>query len=117
VSFRPNTFGYLQRRLPKRDIHGREMFTPPQRIPLNVVRLEDVTTKSSVRADSSASRGAGDMETMSAVLMLPPNCGVVKGDIVTVLNRTVEVVSIHQRNDVFGILHHLDVGGDIKGNI
>ena len=117
MSFRPNTNGLLLRKLPKRDIHGRESFSPPNPVAISIVHLADKVEESSVRADSSASRGSAEQETLQAKILIGVNVLISKGDVIQVYGRNVEIESIHLRLDVFGRPHHQELGGNIKGNL
>lgn len=117
MSFRPNTTGMLRRKHPKRNIHGKETFEAPVPVAIAVVHLADKVEETSVRADSSASRGAGEQETLQAKILIGPGVRISKGDVIEVSNRLVEIASVHQRFDVFGSHHHNEVGGNIKGDI
>lgn len=117
MSFRPNTVGQLLRKQAKRTIHGKEMFEAPVPLPCAVVQLADKVEPSSVRADSSASRGSADQEVLQAKILVSPTTRISKGDVISIMSRLVEVASVHQRNDIFGNLHHLEIAGDIKGDM
>lgn len=115
--FRPNTTGMLLRKMPKRDIHGKEFFDVPQPVAISIVHLADKVEETSVRADSSASRGAGQQETLQAKILIGPAVRVSKGDVLLILDRRIEIASVHQRLDVFGHPHHNELGGNIKGDL
>lgn len=117
MSFRPNTVASLLRKNAKRDIHGKETFQAPVPLPCSVVILAERVIESSVRADSSASRGAADQEVLQTKILIPAHIAVKKGDVIRVLGRIVEIASVQPRNDVFGRLHHQEIGGNIKGDL
>jgi hypothetical protein len=117
MSFRPNTTGLLLRKQAKRNIHGKEFFDAPQPVAIAIVHLADKVEETSVRADSSASRGSGEQDTLQAKILVGPAVLVSEGDVIKVAGRIVEVASIHQRFDVFGRHHHNELGGNIKGDI
>lgn len=117
MSFRPNTIGSLLRKNPKRDIHGRESFVAPVPLPCSIVKLAENVEESSVRADSTASRGSAEQEVLQAKILIPLHIAVKKGDVIKVLGRNVEIASIQPRNDVFGRPHHQEIGGNIKGDL
>lgn len=117
MSFRPNTSAMLLRKRAKRDIHGKESFDLPTLIAIAVVHLADKVEETSVRADSSASRGAGEQSTLQAKILVGPKVKVTSGDVLQVMGRLVEISSVHQRNDIFGRLDHLELGGNIKGDM
>lgn len=117
MSFTPNQAGILLRKLERRDIHGREFFAHGEPLALSVVRLSEMVEETSVRADSSASRGAGDMEILQAKLLVGPMVKIKKGDVVKFRGILIEIESVHERFDVFGKPHHLELGGNIKGDM
>lgn len=114
--FRPNTTATLLRKT-GRDIHGREKFGAPVPLPCAVVSLAEKVVQSSVRADSSGSRGSAEIETLQGNILIPPTVTITEGDVIKILGRIMEVDSIEPRNDVFGRLHHQEVRGNIKGDL
>lgn len=115
--FRPNTICHILRKNAKRDIHGKESFQDPVMAPCAIVHLAHAVEPTSIRADSSASRGSADQETLAAKILFPPHIRLVKGDVIRAQGFLVEVVSIQPRLDIFGKVEHLEVGGDIKGDM
>lgn len=114
--FRSNTTASLLRKA-GRNIHGRESYSAPVSLPCSVVSLAERVVQTSVRADSSGSRGAAEEEVLQAVILIPPTFQVSKGDVIKILGRTIEIEGIEPRNDVFGRLHHQEVRGNIKGDM
>lgn len=117
MSFRPNQSGVLMRKLAKRDIHGRESFAPGVPVSIAIVHLADKVVETSVRADSSATRGAADMSTLQAKILIGTSVLISRGDVMLVRGRYVEIESIHDRIDVLGRPHHQELGGNIKGDL
>jgi hypothetical protein len=115
--FRPNTIAQLLRMLPTRTIHGKESFAGPVPIPCSIVQLADRVEESSVRADSTATRGAAEQEVLQAKILVPAHTVIKKGDVLQLQDRSVEVMSVHQRLNTRGVLDHLEIGGNIKGNL
>lgn len=115
--FIPNTSAKLLRKAAKRDIHGRESFAPAVPIRISIVSLADSVETSSVRADSTASRGAADQEVLGAKLLVPAHVKLKNGDVIEVLGRQVEIASVQPRVDVLGKLDHQEVGGNLKGDM
>lgn len=114
--FRPNTTASLLRKS-GRNIHGRESYAPAVSIPCAVVSLAERVVDSSVRADSSASRGTAEIDSLQAIILIPPTIAIAKGDVLKVSGRLVEVSSIEPRNDIFGRLHHQEIRGNLKGDM
>lgn len=117
MSFRPNHTGVLFRKSSRRDIHGRENYEPGKPIAISIVHLADKVEQTSVRADSSASRGAADMEVLQAKLLIGPTVKIARGDVIKTRGRLVEIESIHDRIDVCGRPHHQELGGNLKGDM
>jgi hypothetical protein len=115
--FIPNTNAVLLRKAAKRDIHGRESYGPAIPIRVSVVSLAEAVVESSVRADSTASRGAADQAVLQAKLLVLPDILLGRGDVIQVLGRNVEIASIQPRVDVLGSHDHNEVGGNIKGDM
>lgn len=107
--FRPNTYCYVSKRTGY-DEWGRESYGKAKRLPCSVVRLRVSREKTSVRADSSATRGRGNEVTSDALLLLPPTFGVEIGDKIEVMKYALEVVSVHPRLNIMGNHDHDEVG-------
>lgn len=106
--FRPNTFCFVSKRTGF-DEWGREQHGDRQRVPCSVVRLQDSRVKSSVRADSSASRGRAREVEADAIVLLPPTLDVEIGDLVEIVGMTLEVNGKHPRLDIMGRHDHNEV--------
>lgn len=82
-----------------------------------IIHLYDETEKTSVRADSSASRGNAEETVADARLLFKPDVAMVKGDLVEIPmpgdSITIRVTRIFRRIDVGGKPHHLDVEGSL----
>lgn len=115
--FRPNTVAQLLRKDAKRNIHGKESYQSPVPLPCAVVKLTEGVVESSVRADSTASRGAAEQEVLQAKILIPVHVAVKRGDVIRVQGRLVEIASIQPRDDVFGRPHHQEIGGNVKGDL
>lgn len=112
--FTPNARAYWQQKSPKRTLTGKETFLPPRVLPISIVTLKDGVMPTSVRADSSASRGSAEQTQAAAVFLSPPQFQIALGDIVKIGSTIIEVTGIQPRNDVFGKLDHFQVAGDIR---
>ena len=78
-----------------------------------IIRLEQSSIKTSVRADSSASRGQAIEDTAQSRLLFPANTVIKAKDRVMVAGFTLEVQSIYPRYDIQGRLDHWQVDLDI----
>lgn len=115
--FIPNQTGQVHRKQSKRNAFGKAILNPPVPIQLSVVKLGERVIPSSVRADQSATRGAAEIETLDAKLLLPPYVQVSAGDVITVLGMNVEVAGVTPRVDAMGDLDHFEVTGNLKGSL
>lgn len=111
--FIPNTKAQLRRRGP-RDVFGKEIFATPVEIPCAVVQLKEGVMESSVRADSSASRGAAEELMVQSKILIPNNVTVKKGDVLEIYGIFIEVMSSHPRINVLGDLDHYELTGTIR---
>ncbi len=107
--FRPNTFCYISQRSGFDD-WGRETYSSRRRVPCSLVRLKMTKESSSVRADSSASRGRGREISSDSIILLPPTLAVGIGDRVEFLGFQLEVESLTPRLDIMGRHDHNEVG-------
>lgn len=115
--FRPNTHGFQYSKLLARNKFGRESYESPSRIPIAVVRAERMVNNTSVRADSSSSRGAAEQTESINMLLVPKNITVKEGDVIKFLSNFMEVTGIQPRVDVCGNVDHYEVTGDIRSEL
>lgn len=108
--FRPNLTAQLIRR-GARDIFGQNAMSQPIPLRCSVVRLASSVVPSTVRADSSASRGAAEETTAQAIILVPSSTAIANGDVILVMNQRVEVTGIHPRINTRGVLDHLEIRG------
>lgn len=104
--FMPNQKGQFQRAT-GRNIDGEETYADPVNFALAVVRLAAAAEKTSVRSDSSASRGAADVMTADAKILTKTTLEV--DDLVLFNGATMRVVGTHPRYTVAGQLDHYEV--------
>lgn len=115
--FIPNTRAYWYKKNARRTITGKETFGAARLIPIGIVHIKDTTVPTTVRADSSASRGAAEEHDASAKILVPPQFPVTRGDVLKVDSSLIEITSIEPRRDVFGHVDHLEVAGDIRASL
>ena len=107
--FRPNQNCLIQKSSGKTDVYG--MPVPGRKVfeRLAIIELNLVAVKSSVRADSSASRGnAHEMEAV-AKFLLAKNTVAEIDDILLYGGNGFRIVSIFPRHDLQGRLDHHEV--------
>lgn len=107
--FIPNTKCDLHRRSTSRDNFGRFNYHPKVKAPCAVIFLDVTIQKSSVRADTSGSRGQAEQFQGDAMLLFPKNLAITEGDVTFIDNRWLEVIEVEPRRNVLGKLDHLQV--------
>ena len=80
-----------------------------ERVDCSVITLDLKLDRSSVRADSSATRGRAEQIGGDAIMLFPTSVAIEELDIVKVENRWLEVISVFQRRNVFGDHDHDEV--------
>ena len=95
------------------DVYGQEVFGPSKRVKCAIVTLDANSIKTSVRADSSASRGNADQITVKAVLLFSPKVDITFGDKISVSGVDLKVVGRFPRYTVMGVLDHIQVDASI----
>lgn len=74
-----------------------------------VLRLRRRTEKSSVRADSSASRGNAEETQVDAILLAPPKTAMKVNDIIEIRGMKLRVTGMEDRFDLLGKLDHVQI--------
>lgn len=97
------------RRVAGRDIYGKLTYGPRRIVPCGVIRLEEMSESTTVRADSSASRGNAMEEKILSRMMFPAKHKLGQGDQVKVEAFTMVVQSVWPRFAVSGRLDHWQV--------
>jgi hypothetical protein len=92
---------------------GKPTFTGPLPGMCGVIRLEEMSNKTSVRADSTASRGSAKETVTASRMLFPASLTLNAGDVVKVLGRTLTVQSTWPRHDVSGRFDHWQVDLEI----
>jgi len=91
------------------DLYGQRSSGVPFSTKCAVVKIQVRDDKTAVRADSSASRGYANEETIDARLLFLPHVKVDKGDKLTLLGVDLRVIEVMPRHDLHGILDHNQV--------
>ncbi len=107
--FRPNVNCTLRRLLDGYDVYGRAQLGQPVPMKCGVVKLRDKRQQTTVRADSSGSRGFGEEQVVDVKLLLPKSSEVKAGDVIAVAGMSLEVAVVHQRFAMSGRLDHYEV--------
>lgn len=106
--FEPNQIGKLHK-LIGRDSHSRSTYAEPVDCPFGAVNMDIGSRKTSVRADSSASRGAADETSAERAKILVPafiNIGI--GDKFECDEGRFIVMTLHVRRSVMGYVDHYE---------
>ena len=106
--FSPNLMGKIKK-VTGRDIHGRQSLSDPISCPFGPVSLKLGSGKTSVRADSSASRGAADQIAIErGSILIPRYIPANISDIFAFGENEYEITAIHPRYSVDGMLDHYE---------
>lgn len=106
--FEPNSTGVLYS-LSGRDVHGRPTYAPARPCPFAPVNLHVGAQKTSVRADSSASRGSADeTAAMRAKILIPAFVKVEIGDKFEFDDLRFRIEAKHTRRSVSGVVDHFE---------
>lgn len=89
--------------------HGEPQLGPSVPEDCAVIRLRRQLAKTTVRADSSSSRGHGDERLSDSKLLLDGSTSAEMGSRVTVNGVKLRVVSMWERLDVSGYVDHYEV--------
>lgn len=107
--FRPNVACTVVSMDKPTDLFGQPVRGVERKVKCGIVRLEVGILKTSVRADSSASRGQAIEQIAHSRLLFLPVVVIRPNDLVIVRGFTLEVDSIYPRYDVQGNLDHWQV--------
>lgn len=87
---------------------GEPIYGETQSLRVGVVHLIRQIAKTSVRTDSSASRGNAEEKVATAKLLLPVSARPRNGDRLIVVEMKMRIENIEPRFDVFGDLDHYE---------
>lgn len=111
--FRPNQVASLEQVI-GRDVHSRETFGAAREISVAVVRLITSAQKTTVRADSSASRGSAEETVVQGIMLVDKAVAMNRGDRLTFNGIQYRIFSIHPRYTVAGALDHFQIELEIR---
>lgn len=97
------------RRKTGQTLQGRPTWGDASTFKVAIVTLRDKAERSSVRADSSASRGRVEEPRADAVVLVPPKQTIGNGDRLRLLGANYEVSGVFPRLDLKGVLAHYQV--------
>lgn len=107
--FFPNTRCDLYRRSTSKDNFGRFQYNPKVSTPCAVIFLDVTIQKSSVRADTSGSRGQAEQFQGDAMLLFPKHIRLTEGDVTFIDSKWLEIIEVEPRRNVMGRVDHLQV--------
>lgn len=111
--FEPNLVGKLSR-MTGRDVHSRPSFAEAIDCPFGIVNMQITAQKTSVRADSSASRGSTDEFAAERARILIANfVQVAVGDKFMFDGLTYHITSKHTRRSIMGTVDHFECDMEI----
>jgi len=108
MSFIPNTRGRLSRKVGN-NVYNEAVFSEPKTVECGVVHLRGAAQKTSVRTDSSASRGNAEEVVAAAKILFQPHIEIGLGDRFEIAGLTLRVTSIQPRIAVTGQHDHNEV--------
>lgn len=107
--FLPNTRADLYRRSTESNNFGKHEYSTRKSVPCSVIYLNVASKKSSVRADTSGSRGQADQMEGDARFCFPLYVALQIGDAVFKDDTWLEIIEIEPRRNVLGQLDHNQV--------
>lgn len=88
---------------------GEPLYGAPTEIRCSVIDMSVIARRTSVRADSSASRGAALEDAPDKIMMLfPKRAGVLTGDRIEIQNFELRIIGLQPRWAVSGELDHYE---------
>jgi len=106
--FEPNLVGRLMKPV-SRNVHAEVVYGEPIQCPFGVVNMHIGAQKTSVRADSSASRGSADeMMAERAKILVPAYVDIQIGDRFECDEGFFMVAARHVRRSVLGTIDHYE---------
>lgn len=107
--FQPNILCSVARVNGRTDLFGNATLAPAVPSMCSIVKLITRESNVTVRADSSASRGAAQESTAEAVLLFSPAQKVAINDVVDVIGYRLKVTAVHPRISINGRLDHYQI--------
>lgn len=95
------------------NVYGEAQLQFVRKTKVGVIKFEQSNEKSSVRADSSGSRGKAALELFDAVLIVPLEAAVQLDDVLVLQGQKLKVSSVHRRWGLRGRPGHLELGANI----
>jgi len=107
--FIPNTRANLHSRKTVKDNFGKYLYTAAISVPCAIVYLNVAVAQSSVRADTSGTRGQSEQNQGDARFLFPKSLKLKVGDVIFKDDHWLEVTEVTARRNVIGKLDHHQV--------
>lgn len=111
--FKPNIVCKIYRSSGQTDVYGQPKPSTIVMERCSIIDLNMKSLKTTVRADSSASRGAASEEILDALLLMTKTTKAQIEDVVEVAGVKIRITKKFPRHDIGGKLNHYEVGGMI----
>ena len=98
------------------DAFGKKQYSLPKEISCGIVYLRHANQKTSVRTDSSATRGSAKEDFNSSRILFPSNVRLSFGDKVSINGFKMTVSKVHPRYSIPGRLDHWEVDLEANGD-
>lgn len=112
--FRPNITVEVRKQMGT-SLHGKRQYGAPTKVRAAFIWLEESDTKTSVRTDSSGSRGGARESIAKARMLVLPATILKAGDRVSFMGHELSVMSVFPRHGVEGRFDHWQVDLEFWG--
>lgn len=111
--FKPNIACKVHKSSGASDVYGQPLPSTIVNERCTVINLNMESLKTTVRADSSASRGAASEMVLDAFLLMTKNTVARVDDVVEVAGMKIRVTRRFPRHNLKGVIDHYEIGGMI----
>lgn len=95
------------------DIHSQPIYGNVKSLKCLVVRYKSTAQKTTVRADSSASRGRNQEAVYDTIILFEPSSAVKKDDLIEIFGEKLRINSLEYRFKINGEIDHFECGLNI----
>jgi hypothetical protein len=111
---RPNLYCTIEKHVADgHNVFGEEVLSPAVREPCAIVKLRHQSQHTTVRADSSGSRGHGDEFLTNNKILLMANTIADLNDKMVIQGVSIRIISKFPRHHINGTLDHYEIEGEI----
>jgi hypothetical protein len=104
--FIPNRIAYLRRKSKNTDMYGQYTYGQKEAVHYGLVRYNTLMEDSTVRADSSATRGNIKEFHSTGRVLIAKKFNPSFGDLIVVENKVFEIKGVEPRFNILGLLDH-----------